>query len=309
MNGVAGDYARWLRDRWLVRQATRPGQDAAVVVVFVFHALFRDAREAASEVCDPQQAITVDFFREFVESLLDHGVVVRDLHAAIFSALPGLTAAITFDDGYFNNALALPVLESCGVPATFFISTRHVEEGKSFWWDALYRNARKRGKSIATITSQIRGLKLLRHDQIEVQLRQWFGRDALTPVSDCDRPLTSDELARLALSGQVAVGNHTSDHAILTNYDPTEMKDQIGRAQEYLARLTGAAPKAIAYPNGNWDGRVVQAASACGLELGVTVRSGLNRLGPSDPMELQRMTVRKVPGASRQARMFRSGVR
>jgi peptidoglycan/xylan/chitin deacetylase (PgdA/CDA1 family) len=302
MTGVAGDYARWLRDRWRIRRASVPTQSAATVVIFAFHGLFRDVREAASGACDPQQAITIDFFREFVESLLGYGVAIRDLHAAITCPQPGLTAAITFDDGYFNNVRALDILEGCGVPATFFISTSHVDEGKSFWWDALYRNARKTGTGTSVIASQIRRLKPLRNDQIEAQLRQWFGPTALTPVSDCDRPFTPAELATLAGSPQATLGNHTSDHGILTNYDPTGAREQIVRAQEYLTRVTGTAPKVIAYPNGNCDRRVVEIAREAGLELGVTVRAGANQAPVARPFELRRLTIRKVPAAGRQAR-------
>ncbi|MEJ7665168.1 MAG: polysaccharide deacetylase family protein [Hymenobacter sp.] len=51
----------------------------------------------------------------------------------------GKYALITFDDGYFNNHLALPVLRRYGVPATFFISSHHVLSGQAFWWDVVYR--------------------------------------------------------------------------------------------------------------------------------------------------------------------------
>ena len=40
---------------------------------------------------------------------------------------------LTFDDGYYNNHLALPVLEEFDVPALFFISTNHVKQQKCFW--------------------------------------------------------------------------------------------------------------------------------------------------------------------------------
>jgi peptidoglycan/xylan/chitin deacetylase (PgdA/CDA1 family) len=300
------DFAQWIRDRWRVRRWSRPADDEAGVVIFLFHSLFRSAREAASGVCDPQQAITIDFFREFVESLLANGTPIRSLEDAISAPRPGLTAVITFDDGYFNNTHALPVLEASGITATFFISTSHVEQGKSFWWDALYRNARRRGTGRGAIARQIQSMKTLTNDAIEARLVESYGRDALKPVTDYDRPFTPAELAEFAASSSVDLGNHTSDHAILTNYGPDGARTQIVGAQRYLASLTGAAPKAIAYPNGNYDVGVERLARESGLAIGVTVRAGVNRVPASSPFELQRLTVRRVPSASRQAGVFAS---
>jgi peptidoglycan/xylan/chitin deacetylase (PgdA/CDA1 family) len=45
---------------------------------------------------------------------------------------------ITFDDGYVDNYLnAKPLLEKYNLPATFFISNKHIGTDKEFWWDEL----------------------------------------------------------------------------------------------------------------------------------------------------------------------------
>ncbi len=303
---AATTYLRWIRDRWRMRSQPGPeGNDDGIVIV-LFHGLFRNRGEVESGVCDPQQGITVDFFAEFVESLLDHGVVVRRLEGAAQRPPRERTVVITFDDGYFNNLHALGVLERFQVPATFFISTGHVEEQKSFWWDVVYREAVKRGTSSGAIRRQIRDLKRLRAKELESRLAQWFGARALAPVSDADRPFTEAELAGFARSRYVCLGNHTRDHAILVHYDAPGIRAQIDAAQRYLVRVTGSAPKSIAYPNGDYDGRVVEIAESAGLELGVTVRSGLNLWPARTPMELRRVTVWDVPGAARQGSVLAS---
>ncbi|CDS48095.1 hypothetical protein [Polaromonas sp. CG9_12] len=67
------------------------------------------------------------------------------------------------------------------------------------------------------------------------------------------------------------MGNHTRDHAILTNCTPAEMVDQITVCQNALADLVGYRPVAIAYPNGNCSPAAVHAAVAAGLRVGFTV--------------------------------------
>ncbi|QMU27449.1 polysaccharide deacetylase family protein [Adhaeribacter radiodurans] len=47
---------------------------------------------------------------------------------------------LTFDDGYADNfEVAKPILEKYELPATFFISTKHIDQYKEFWWDELAR--------------------------------------------------------------------------------------------------------------------------------------------------------------------------
>jgi peptidoglycan/xylan/chitin deacetylase (PgdA/CDA1 family) len=76
----------------------------------------------------------------------------------------------------------------------------------------------------------------------------------------------------------VTVGNHTADHAILTICDDNEARNQIATCQKHLAELTSSAPEIIAYPNGNFDDRIIRIARAEGLRLGVVVEPRKNRL-------------------------------
>jgi peptidoglycan/xylan/chitin deacetylase (PgdA/CDA1 family) len=52
--------------------------------------------------------------------------------------LPARPVCITFDDGYADNLLAAkPVLESCRVPATVFVTPGFIGVPKNLWWDEL----------------------------------------------------------------------------------------------------------------------------------------------------------------------------
>jgi peptidoglycan/xylan/chitin deacetylase (PgdA/CDA1 family) len=220
---------------------------------------------------------------------------------------------LTFDDGYYNNVHALPVLRELGVPAVFFISTDHVRDNRCFWWDVLYRERIVRGSSARHVYHEAIGMKSLRTEEIEARLAARFGPDAFRPRGDIDRPFALAELAEFARNPQVHLGNHTAHHAILTNYAPEEARQQIHRAQDALRAMTGAAPIAIAYPNGAVNAGILAASRDAGIRVGFTVRpektrlpvvpgsDRLLRVGRFVPIGQQRMTG--------QCRTYRSDVR
>jgi peptidoglycan/xylan/chitin deacetylase (PgdA/CDA1 family) len=84
------------------------------------------------------------------ENFAEHLRLIGEQHKAV--TLPALVAAasegrpmpravaVTFDDGYADNLLlAQPLLERRGVPATVFVTSRYVRDGRPFWWDELER--------------------------------------------------------------------------------------------------------------------------------------------------------------------------
>lgn len=286
---------------------------APALLIFVFHSLFESAEEIARDLMDPQQAITTEMFRNFVADLQDHGyrfVSPSEIMAGLDEA--GSYAMITFDDGYANNLRALPVLEDFNAPAAFCISANHVSTGRPFWWDVLYRESRKRGWPREKLEGARSAFKRLRTCDIEKQIIGEFGKAAFQTVSDLDRALTSAELATFADHPLVHIGNHTSDHAILTNYAPAEVRDQIRGAQDSLATITGRIPLVIAYPNGNLSRPACDAARDAGIRLGMTVRPGRNTIpstrSKTRALQLKRYTLWGTRDIAAQCRAARSPV-
>jgi peptidoglycan/xylan/chitin deacetylase (PgdA/CDA1 family) len=239
----------------------------------IFHALQERNLQPGISPLAPNLAVPVPVFRAFVEQMLELGYTVvspAQIDAGLDPA--GRYLAITFDDGYFNNALALEVLDEFRIPATFFVSSGHVREGKAFWWDALSRLQSGSGDGGRALRAETERLKRLRHGEAERILCERFGPSFLKPGSDLDRPFNPAELARFAASPWVHLGNHTRDHAILTNCTPAERLAQIVACQRELEEMTGKRPVAIAYPNGNSSTAVVASAVEAGLHVGFTVR-------------------------------------
>ncbi|GAC1466745.1 MAG: hypothetical protein NVSMB9_07630 [Isosphaeraceae bacterium] len=266
-------------DALLARAYLSLFQERNALLSFLFHSLFRSGKEVRLNLVDPLQRTTVEQFRRFVEYYIKQGyrfVSPTDLLEGL--AADRKYAMITFDDGYFNNTLALPILEEFQVPAIFFVSTDHVRENKNFWWDVLYRERAAQGASHRQIEREGIALKLLRTDEIEAVLKKRFGPRAFEPRGDIDRPFRPDELREFAAHPFVHIGNHTANHAILTNYSPGQARDQIISGQEALRALTGTTPSTIAYPNGAHSGAILQTCGTLGIKVGFTVRPAKNAL-------------------------------
>jgi peptidoglycan/xylan/chitin deacetylase (PgdA/CDA1 family) len=255
------------------------GPERPALLIFMFHVLFEDKAAIARQLVDPQQHITTQIFAEFIAYYQARGYAFVAPADVLRGLDPmGKYVLITFDDGYYNNHLALPILRRYGVSATFFISTYHVQANRAFWWDVVYRERQRQPLSATAQEAEYALLKGLRHEEVEEYLLANFGAEALQPVGDLDRPFTPAELRAFAHEPEVVLGNHTAHHAVLTNYAPPAAAQELAECQRYLGQLTGSEPVAVAYPNGNCSPAVVAAAAQAGLHLGVTVQAGKNYL-------------------------------
>lgn len=287
------------------------GPERPALLAFMFHVLFEDEAAMNRHEVDPQQRITVRVFEEFVAYFVAHGytfVAPADVLRGLDPT--GKYALLTFDDGYYNNRLALPILRRYGVPATFFISTHHVEAGQAFWWDVVYRHRQRQPLPPAAQLAEYEHLKQLRHPEVDQYLVNHFGPGVLAPVGDIDRPFTPVELQEFARAPEVILGNHTHHHAVLTNYTPAAAEHELAACQQALERLAGAPACAVAYPNGNASAAVRAAAVGAGLHLGATVQAGKNYLPFDrhnvDVLLLNRFLLWGDQDVARQCALFRT---
>src|ERR1700676_2523070 len=163
-------------DQSLTNLSLRVGPERNYLISFLFHGLFAGADELASGTVDPQQAITVDMFRTLVGHFKSHSYrFVSPMEIAQGLVPEGKYVLLTFDDGYYNNVRALPVLEEFDVPAVFFISTGHVKEQKAFWWDVVYREHLRGSKSNPQTELAIGACKRLKSQEVESRLKETFG--------------------------------------------------------------------------------------------------------------------------------------
>jgi peptidoglycan/xylan/chitin deacetylase (PgdA/CDA1 family) len=104
-----------------------------------------------------------------------------------------------------------------------------------------------------------------------------------------------EQVAELAAAG-VAVGSHARRHRRLTRVGKAEREVELaGSLAELREHLPAPAP-VLAYPNGDHDPDVCEAARRAGYSLAYTTEKGRNGAG-TDPYRLRRVSVHGADGA------------
>jgi len=204
----------------------------------------------------------------------------------------GPTVAITFDDGYADNALAAaPLLEAHDAPATVFVVAGAVGSGRAFWWDRLAALV-----GLEQYWPLWDRLRVLPAERIEEELQ------ALGPEPETDgRPLDEDELAALA-AGPVEIGAHTLTHPSLPALPAEERRREIAGSRKRLEELVGRPLDAFAYPYGDYDSATVRLVKRSGFRTACTIHENrLSRLSSS--FLLPRYPVRDWPADELERRL------
>ena len=286
-------------------------RDEPALLTFLFHSIFKSADEIALNHIDPQQHITLDVYRQFLEYFLEAGyrfISPLDLQQGLD---PGQRYVLaTFDDGYYNNQHVAPLLREYETPALFFITSHNVQNNECFWWDVVYRELSKQGMTRKQISVAQKEYKHLDHQQILARIKETFGAEALAPCSDIDRPFTPAELRSFASQPGVHIGNHTSQHYILDRYSADVQRQQIQSCQSDLAEMLDMQPGILAYPNGNYNQDSLQVAAELGFEFAITVdkRKNYLPLQELDKLALGRFVLWGTEPLKRQCDVFRSDV-
>lgn len=236
-------------------------------------------------------------------------ITIGDLLAAVRGerVLPHRPLLVTFDDAYEDFAEhAWPRLRRLGIPATLFVPTAYPgEPGRRFWWDRLSHALRTTvrpsievdGASYSlddeaarlTAFRRLRALiKATPHAAAMGLVDRWCETLGLP-----DAPsgiLAWSALRSLAAEG-VTMAPHTRTHPLLTRVDGKDLAAEIDGSRAELQREIGASPPVFAYPSGDHDEAVVEAARGLGLELAFSTQRGLVDLRRADPLRLPRINV------------------
>jgi peptidoglycan/xylan/chitin deacetylase (PgdA/CDA1 family) len=255
-------------------------------------------------------AAEFDATMRWVKSLFNVIPLADGVQGIRTGRLPPRALAITFDDGYSNNAtVAAPILSRLGLHATFFIATGFLDGGRMFN-DTVIEAVRgcrtevldltplalgvhpvltlpERRRAIDSILNVIKYCPDSERGRLADEVAQQAG--AVPPT---DLMMTSEQAAGLARCG-FELGGHTVTHPILAQVNLATARDEVARGRARIEELTGRRAGLFAYPNGKPQRDYVGASAALVRDLGfdgaVTTSPGAARVG-SDPFQIPRFT-------------------
>jgi peptidoglycan/xylan/chitin deacetylase (PgdA/CDA1 family) len=218
---------------------------------------------------------------------------------------------LTFDDGFRNNwNVAVPVLRRHGVPATFFISSRHSQPGEYLWFVYL-RALRDHFKGhgfrfqgeYQRMSDGYRDKTVRRLLDILIALRPHPAamydviKKDLPPLEEFVNPqdiaskyagMTAEQVRELASDPLFSIGVHTVDHPLLSRCAREEAIRQVSECRAWLENISGKQCRWIAYPGGDYNHEILNICREAGLLGGFAVNP---KFDSSSPWEMPRVGV------------------
>jgi peptidoglycan/xylan/chitin deacetylase (PgdA/CDA1 family) len=215
---------------------------------------------AVSERWPAALSIAPQHLEEHASMLAARGYRGVTFHEAVTEPPTPKTLAITFDDAYRSVIkLALPILSGVGFVATVFAPTAYVGSEEPMAWPGI---------------------------------DHW--RD--TEHAEELVPMSWEELEHLAEAGW-EIGSHTHSHPRLPALDDAALKDELETSRLQIERRLARPCPSLAYPYGDYDARVVEAARHAGYLAAGTLPARLKR--PSGPLDWPRIVVTRPDDARR----------
>jgi peptidoglycan/xylan/chitin deacetylase (PgdA/CDA1 family) len=269
---------------------------------------------------------TPERFREQMLRLKERFNPVRlsDVVAAMDAGeeLPPDAVAVTFDDGYDDNyRIAFPILQELGIPATFFVSTGHIDSGRPYAYDWLVHmilrtgapslvipelgidvpipSGREERRQLAgRVLLEMKGLGALGQSALITRLeQQWRMPSEDARPAEC-RPMSWDQLREMHAAG-FEIGSHGVHHRMLAKLPPADMEAEVRASKATLDREIGETRGLMSYPVGGdraFDAGVIKATHDAGFDLAVCYICGTNPQPASNRYSLHRLPVERTMG-------------
>ena len=308
------------------------------VAVLLYHRIARPAKDTF------QLTVSPEVFAEQlgIASQLAEVVGLEQLVERLAAGAPPRRAvAITFDDGYADNAeKAAPILSGHGLPATFFLATGFVMSGRRFWWDRLADiligpeelparfdlavagerlrvplgperelqsegpagRTSQRNELVNGLQRRLRTLPQVEQDALLDHLARWTG--VVESEASDGRPMSPHQASVLGAMPGMTLGAHSVAHRSLGDLPPDEQIQEIEDSRNAIEDLTGSPARLFSYPHGVVGEMTMELVAAAGYEAAFT-SGGAPVTGSAPLYRLPRIVCEDV-GGERFRRMLRA---
>jgi peptidoglycan/xylan/chitin deacetylase (PgdA/CDA1 family) len=265
--------------------------------------------------------ITRPNFAALMAYLARHYSVVTLDDIAGNRPLPPNAVALTFDDGYADNAgQALPILQRHRLPAAFFPATGAIDTGCPLWYDTLslilletqatavrasigghdlvftLGALADRSAAAAAITYALKSMPDQDKDRIIARL----AADLDVPQGRLARHnlmLTWAQVQTMSRMEGITIGAHTVSHPVLSRVSLPRAEEEIAASRAAIAQKIGRPVRFFSYPDGtaaSFTPAIADLVRKAGFALAVSTIPGSN--GPeSNPFALRRIAVDPDP--------------
>ena len=243
---------------------------------------------------------TLQFLRRQKIDIISMDEVVKRIAAGQKSANGKPFVAITFDDGYRDNAeIAAPILRQYDAPYTIFVATGLIDGTADLWWDGLEAIIQKQKRLLVKVSGVVEEidcsssdaksqsyatlLEYLTTELSEEEQRRWVKELAVLYKFDLDalrqnEMMRWEELQLLAKDPLCTIGAHTIHHYALARLSEQQATKEIREGSRILQAALGEKPNHFAYPYGYPAAagkRDFELAADLEFESAVTTRPGV----------------------------------
>lgn len=188
--------------------------------------------------------------------------------------LPEYPFIITFDDGFANNLyVSAPILNELNVPATFYISTKFIEENAMSWIDRIellientaegelqlpwnnsaksFSNKENKIELLDEIRKFVKSDKTINIDAFVTNLyNQLSTKEIFESRDPLDLKMNWKEVQKLDSNPLFTIGGHTHNHKILSFLSKEELNFEVNHCLKLIKNKGKIDTIHFSYPEG-----------------------------------------------------------
>lgn len=237
---------------------------------------------------------------------------------------PADSFVVTFDDGFRDNLInALPILEELEIPATIFLVTGCIADGRLPWPQHLgFIIQNTQAPEVGPAGGQDAALPLVTGKQRAaafsglLRVLQTSGREAREAFLgrlenelkvDCprNRMLSWDDAGMMRAGGLIEFGAHTFSHPWMEFLSDSEAQLELERSKEDLKENLDIEQPFFCFPGGSRNHRLVEMVKELGFRGMFQSRPNLrvNSPGTTDQFSLSRIGLPNAPACILEAEL------